>query len=335
MGERSTDLAPALLEALDDDLVCCILQHCSGKSMAHAGATCSRCRQLADTAALLVLKTRRPNLLPPLGLQHNWVRALDTDEAMVQQLGQDRSNSDWRDEYMALQTEDFRLYQLLTGEKWSEEHMAFSSDFFGDGGERSIQACLLANASDIDWRVHVAGWTRGHAEVLTLLMTSGAAMSRSLTRIRTFAGRPRGRPAVALGRALSFPASVLAVSDALAAAAYRQDGQQPPPHLYTPLTLPAAAWDSGPGCLLEEDAAWAVLLRSKVKIGATLRTSAFVNAEEASRYALGSGEGFLIHNDDDERVCITYIYICVYINLNLNVYIFIYLYIYIYIYIYA
>jgi len=205
----------------------------------------------------------------------------------------------WRDEYVALQTEDFRLYQLLTGEAWGSEHLDFCAEFFGAGGERSVDACLSANAGDIEWRVTVAGWGRQHAEVVTLLMTSGAAMSRSLSRIKTFAGRPRNRLPVALGRPVPFPASVWAVCDALAAAALRQSGPAPP-HLYSPLSLPPEAWGTGPGCLLEEDAAWGALLRRKAKAGLTLRTRSFVNAEEASRYALGSGEGFLIHNDESE-----------------------------------
>jgi len=298
--KNSAPAAP-LLDTLDDDLLLLVLEQCMSPALAQVCATCSRLHQLASDAARLALLARRPNLLPPAGMKNNWVRALRTDELLLQSLGQPRdAQRSWRSEYIALQTEDFRLYQLLTGEGWRGEHIAFSGDFFGAGGERSLHACMRTNADDIEWRVNVAGWTREHAEALTLLMTSGAAMSRSLSRIRTFAGRPRGRPAVWLGKPVPFPFSVWSVVDALGVAAYRR-GSTLPPNLYSPLALPAEAWGTGPGCLLEEDAAWAPLLRPKVKIGITFRTSAFVNAEEASRFALGSGRGFLIHNDDEER----------------------------------
>ena len=306
---RGSESGFSLFNQLDDDLLLLILSDCGALSLASAAATSRRLHRLASLAAATTLRARRPAELEP-ARRVNWIRALNTDELLEQQLGQPRrADVSWRSEYVSLQTEDFRLYQLLTGEGWSDEHMNFSRFFFGERGERSIEACLRANADDVDWRVNVAGWSREHAEVLTLLMTSGAAMSRSLSRTRKFAGRPRGRAPVCLGRPVSFPVSVWSVFDALTAAAYRPEGQPPPP-LYSPLALPPEAWGSGPGCLLEEDAAWGALLRPKVRVGTTLRTSAFVNAEEASRYALGSGKGFLIHNDDEARPIIAKDVVC-------------------------
>jgi hypothetical protein len=146
--------APAalLLHALDDDLLSLVLAHCMSPELAQVCGTCTRLHQLAIDVARLAMLARRPNLLPPPGMPNNWIRALRTDELLRQQLGQPRDEQrSWRSEYIALQTEDFRLYQLLTGDGWREEHISFSGEFFGDTGERPVHTRMRANSDDIEW----------------------------------------------------------------------------------------------------------------------------------------------------------------------------------------